>query len=263
MASLVGSGVHAYVETLLKQANNNRYELERSVFKYMGERYVTGRFDILLDQEHIFDIKTGKTWKTVFDPGMVDWHRQQNIYAYLLRDRGVKIKTINIMAIYLDWMEGSAARDPNYPQLPLQYYSLDLWDMDEAEAYIMERLEMNKVVEDMPDDDLPACTREERWERFPNGDQVQYAVMKHKKAKRAMRVFNTERDACEYCMTKAKGLTEDSVIEVRYAKRKRCESWCPVASRCNHYKIYCQKKKTNTLNDYIPYQHIMGGVYHE
>ena len=133
IASLVGTGVHEKMESLLNLANvkNPDYMLERSVVHSfpvgMGSRLVSGKFDILREEKHLYDIKTAKTWKLIFDPDMVDWHEQQNIYAYLLHMRGIKVESLNILAFYLDWIESNAIRNKGYPQAPIVEYNLSLW----------------------------------------------------------------------------------------------------------------------------------------
>jgi hypothetical protein len=193
IAAMIGTAVHEKMEKLLRLASvkNPDYLLERSVVHpfWSGPdgietRLIAGRFDILYKEEDLYDIKTVKTWKLIFDPDMVDWHQQQNIYAYLLRARGIEIKTLNICAFYLDWIEANAIRDRNYPQSPIVQYKLKLWDWETIAKYIQKRLDAHVAAETMPDDQLPECTREEMWERLP-----EFAIMKNAKAKRATKVI--------------------------------------------------------------------------
>ena len=111
-------------------------------------------------------------------------------------------------------------------------------------------MELHVESEELKDAELPSCTREERWERFPKGESVQYAVMKSDKSKRAARVFGNLVDATKYIKGK-KGYGADSFIEVRYAVRKRCERYCSVKNFCHDYVEYLKEKKSDTLNDKI------------
>lgn len=262
IASIMGSGIHGIFEDMLRLASvvDNKYMLERSVtdvfevkgLEDYGSRLVAGRFDILYDQKHITDIKTANVWKTVFDPKMVDWHAQQNLYAYLLHRRGFDIQTINILAIYKDWKAGDALRDRSYPQEQVVEYTLNLWPWEQTEKFLLEKLSTHMTNEQAEDDDLPACTRDERWERHPKGVSVMYACMKNDKSKRAVRVFTTMNDAKEYMLT-SKTMGADSFVEVRYAKRKRCEDFCAVNQYCNHYLQYAEQVKKGVLNEKISY----------
>ncbi|RLD06506.1 MAG: hypothetical protein DRI65_06635 [Chloroflexota bacterium] len=250
IASLVGTGVHEKVEKLLHLANvkNPDYMLERSVvhpFEVDGEtRLVAGKFDILRKKKDLFDIKTAKTWKLIFDPDMVDWHEQQNIYAYLLHMRGIDVETINILAFYLDWIESNAIRNKGYPQAPIVQYNLKLWSHEEQREFIIGKLKKHVAAEDMSDSELPVCTAEEMWERPPT-----YAIMKNKIAKRANRVFKNATFAEVLEAARGmKGLNTESFIESRHNVRTRCEKYCAINSYCNVYQDYQARKQNIGLN---------------
>lgn len=261
MPSIYGTAVHDYMEKCLSQYQMNpdvEYELERSVYDKISDRIITGKFDVLANRKHMYDFKTCKTWKTVFDPDFEEWHEQQNLYAYLLHRRGIDIETINIIALYQDWQEGQALRNSSYPQSQMIEYELEKWEPQVAEEFLRERLYIHKQCEELPDDELPECTREERWERFSDGRTVQYALMKDKSARAAVPgslKCNSVKELVELARTKK--LTGDSFIEVRYAQRKRCENYCSVNKWCNLYREYCEKKQNDSLNDIIPLSEVM------
>jgi hypothetical protein len=274
-ASIVGTAVHEKMERLLRQANvaNSEYMLERDLvhpftISYPEEvtgggilmprienkmRLVSGRFDILHKEQDMYDLKTAKTWKLVFDPEMIDWHQQQNIYAYLLRMRGIEVQTLNIVVFYLDWIESQSLRSTSYPQSPIVQYRLKLWEPQQQEEYIMRRLKMHVQAESTPDDELPPCTQEERWERDPS-----FAIMKNSTAKRAVRVIKsgTFADALEEAR-KCKGLGSDSYIEVRHQQRKRCEKYCMVNDYCNVHQSYLAAKQNNANSDIFPLAEVL------
>jgi hypothetical protein len=254
IASFLGTGIHEHFRRCLHNvsAKHPDYLLERSVsvpFFYDSNhrdyRLVSGTFDILHKNKDIYDIKTVNVWKKVFDPDMVDWHNQQNIYAWLLRSRGLDIESINIIAIYKDWVKSNAIRNSKYPQSQVCHYKLKLWDVTEQYAYINGRLQEHMQCETLPDDELPECSAEERWER----EGIKYAIMKDPKSKRAMRVCNTLSDATK--AVHSLKVTADSFVEVRPAKRTRCEAWCQMNRWCNTWQEY-QKRLENTDNWIMP-----------
>lgn len=261
VGSFIGTAVHELIEKYLrmKYAGDEKVELEKTVAHPFetarGIRMVTGKFDILYDKVDLIDNKAVNVWAIIFDRNMVKWHEQQNLYAYLLHLRGVDIKTLTIAAWFKDWKEGDALRDKTYPQDQYQEYKLELWPWEATEMFLEDRLSLHIVCEDDTDNDLPECSPDDRWERFPKGEVHQYAVMKNKFAKRAVRVFGTMEEAREYIRT-WKGQTADSFVEVRHAQRKRCTKYCSVCDYCNHYVEYCKKIKTNTLNTIIPISEI-------
>ena len=241
--SMIGTGVHAYIEQCLKQVEG--YRVEQRLTHTIEDRIITGTFDILDSTNKITDIKTCKVWKTIFDPDMVEWHQQQNIYAYLLHLKGIEVTGIDIQAIYLDWIESKAQRDSGYPQQPDPVYKLDLWPYKQTEEFLVERIRLMKANEEVPDDELPLCAPEEMWE-----EPTKFACMKSKDAARAGRVLDNLNDAIRY-MKNTKGFGDGSYVEIRYGRRKRCEKYCEVREFCNHYKSYQSRGV-----EIIPYEQV-------
>jgi hypothetical protein len=259
-ASLFGSGVHSYIEKLLKPYDS-KYQLEQRLQMKLMDKKLSGTYDILVDNKDMYDIKTCKAWKLIFDPEMKDWHEQQNIYAWMIKQiHGIELKSINIIAMYLDWMVGNAMRSKSYPQEPIIVYPLKLWPYEKTEHFIINKLQELITCEDIPDDELPPCTREERWEKFPEGVTKKYAVMKNKDAKRAARILLSKEDTIQYCKEN-KGLNSASYVEIRYAERKRCETYCEVNNKCNHYLTYKKDIENDTLFDIVPMDLILNGKW--
>lgn len=227
--------MHGVFEDNLRLAKilDPKYDIERSVFDKVNGRIIAGRFDILYDDKHLTDIKTCATWKTVFDPDMVEWHEQLNIYAYLLARRGLNIESINILAIYKDWQKMRAMRDRKYPQEQIMEYELELWSMDNTEGFVYDKIEILKKCEDLADDALPHCTSEDMWEK-----PTKYACMKTKKAARANRVFDTMEEAQDFMNTSKAMATDSAFIETRRGERTRCQEYCECAEFCNQWREY-------------------------
>lgn len=236
VSAFIGSCVHAGFEKSLRLQSliDDRYDIERTVFDKIEDRLITGKFDILLNQRHLYDIKTCKTWKHVFDPQHREWTEQLNLYAYLLQRRGVEVRSINIIALYLDWVEREMLARPEYPRKPVEEYELTLWYYEDADLFIKDKIKTMKAAEEMPDEHLPLCTSDQMWERNIDG---QFAVLKDDKAQRAARKFDTMVEAVAYA--KEKG---HAIVEKRLPVRTRCEKWCDVNKWCNQYAEYVNKR---------------------
>ena len=247
MPSFIGTGVHAYVEQCLSKTG--KYTTEQRMIADIADRRISGTFDIYGDGE-IWDIKTCKTWKVIFDPEFEEWTQQQNIYAFLLHLKGIEVKRLNIIALFLDWIELKSVKDPNYPQSPVVQYQLPLWSWKKTEEFLVGRVELMKKYEETPDNELPACTSKEMWE-----DPTHFACFKTPKAKRAARVFDTIDEAIGY-MKSTGGYTKDSFIEIRHGRRKRCDRYCEVNIFCNHYQAYKKSMDDSNLIEIIPYEQI-------
>jgi hypothetical protein len=257
IAAMLGTAVHEYFEKYLKKwvfmkTGYAGYTFEEQLQVEMLGRNVSGRYDIRDDLD-LIDLKTCKVWKKVFDPELIEWTEQQNCYNYLLKEaRNIELKRLLITAIYKDWQEGQSLRSSTYPQDQVEEYELVKWPYEVTKEFMETKLAAHIAAEELPDEELPACTREERWERFNGGHQVEYAIMKSSKSNRAMKLIKTNLDDALSAAKSMKGITKESFIEVRYAQRTRCEKWCSVNEYCNDYKSYASQKKNNTLNDYIP-----------
>jgi hypothetical protein len=256
LGTFIHEGFEKYLKMWVKKHDYKDYTFEEQVELEVKlddgtTRKVSGRYDIR-DGKDLIDIKSCKAWKMIFDPDMIEWHQQQNLYDFLLWSNGVELDSLNILAIYKDWQENMSLRDKKYPKDQIAEYSLERWNRDMQKEYFMDRLMMHVACEKLDDDKLPQCTREERWERFNGGHTVEYAIMKTRAAKRAAKVIRTSLDDAYIAARGMKGITDESCIEIRYSKRLRCEKYCSVNSFCNEYAHYCKSMASNTLNDYLP-----------
>ena len=232
ISAFVGSGVHLNFEESIRSYSiiDPRYMVERTVMDKVCDRIITGRFDILYDEKHIYDIKTAKTWKVIYDPGMKEWHEQQNIYAHLLRARGCDVHSINIVALYLDWNKSAAFRQDKYPPHPVVEYKLNLWDDAVTRSFLEGKVTGMKEHETTPDDELPECTDDEMWVR-----DTSYAVMKEGQQK-AVRVFPELKDAAESLEKYQLRSDGRYSIQTRPGRRVRCEEFCECNEVCGQWK---------------------------
>jgi hypothetical protein len=257
LASFYGTANHDRMEKMLRKMPH-KYAVERSMVMpwtlNSGEIItLSGKYDALdLETRYLWDLKTCNTWKIIFDPKMEGWHQQANIYNFMCDYVGEHIEGIRILAWYKDWKKNSALRDKTYPQSQCVEYELKMWDKQTTFEYICERLELMDKNNQLKDDEIPECSREDRWERHPNGDTVQYALMKNDKAARALRCKPTMAEIIEFAR-KSKALTGESFIEVRYAEPTRCVEYCSVNYACHWYKNYCAKNNAGSaLTEFIP-----------
>jgi hypothetical protein len=257
LAAFYGTANHDRMEKMLRKMPH-KYAVERSMVMpvMLDDKTIitlSGKYDALqLQTRFLWDLKTCNTWKIIFDPDMEKWHEQANIYNLMCAYVGEEIKGLNILAWYKDWKKNSALRDKSYPQNQCVEYNLKMWSKEKTSAFTLERLELMHEMNKLEDDDIPECSREDRWERHPNGDTVQYALMKNDKAARALRCKPTMAEIIEFART-SKALTGESFIEVRYAEPTRCVDYCGVNYACHWYKNYCAKNNAGSaLTEFIP-----------
>ena len=115
--------------------------------------------------------KVTSAWSVIL--GKVEWERQQNCYAWLVenskegaRPRQDCKQAARICAILRDWQRRKAEFDPEYPQSPVVIVDLPLWNKDEREDYIQERIDAHQEAQmfcDLVLTSSPVCSPEDQW----------------------------------------------------------------------------------------------------
>lgn len=215
---LFGSAVHA----ILQQGETANQLVEEYLCEELAGVTISGMSD-LLENKRISDYKITSAWSWVFRADkMEDFTSQLNTYGWFFRKAGFEVEELEIVMILRDWQK-SKQFDHGYPDCQVQRLPIQLWDMAVAEEYIKARIAKYETDKETPDDELPLCTPAERWAK-----PSKYAVVKNGN-KRATRVFDTEREAEEFCPA-------GSHVEERKAEQwKRCE-YCSVRGFCNQYR---------------------------
>jgi len=216
--ALLGSAVH----DILQRAETDGMQEQRLSMNVLGWQ-VTGQAD-LMEGGVLSDYKVTSVWAAI---GGVkpEWEAQLNCYAALMLHHGVMVQDAQIVCIYRDWSKGRAKQGGDYPKIPAGVLRVPLWSHDNTEAYIVNRVHLHQNAVTLPDDALPICTPEERWER-----PATYAVMK-KGRKSAVRVLDNQEAAAT--MAAEKGA--DHYVEFRPGESIRCADYCPVNRWCDFY----------------------------
>ncbi len=92
-----------------------------------------------------------------------DWQAQVNVNAMLLRHEGHKVEAGNIVAFLKDWNKEKSKVMRNYPLSPLEIVPIQMWKESQAEAYAKQRVVIHQQAAELPDEELPPCTDEEKW----------------------------------------------------------------------------------------------------
>ena len=221
---LFGTAVHG----ILEKHQELGHELKEERIKVpIGDYILSGQFDLYNDETKIVtDYKTASVWKIIFGD-FEDWRRQTLIYCLMLRKIGFDAQGGQIVAFLKDHSKRDAKIKSDYPQFPVQVVKFDFTDDDfkECEEWLMARFEEIAAAEKLPDDELPICTPDER---FNSGDK--FAVMK-KGRKTALRVLDTMEEAEQW---KAENGGDEIVI--RPGEDKKCLDYCAACEFCSYYK---------------------------
>lgn len=228
---LFGKAVHSILENHTESA----YEFKEERLKIpIGNYILSGQFDLYNAKEKkITDYKTASVWKIIFQE-FEDWRKQTLIYAYMLRQIGFDVNKAEIIALLKDHSKRDAKIKPGYPPLPVQKITFEftIQDFIDIEKWLKQRFAEIAEAEKLPDDELPLCTPEER---FNSGDK--YAVMK-KGRKTALRVLDSMEEAEQWMKDNG-----GDYIEERHGEDKKCMDYCAVCEFCNYYKERVKKSE--------------------
>ena len=201
---------------------------EARVFTEIEGWKVSGQNDLWTPPDLLSDYKCTSTWAFILSD-KPDWEAQLNCLAYLYRSIGFAVNKLQIVAIYRDFSKGKAKQGGNYPKIGAGIHPVKVWPNDECLRFMTERVKIHQAAADLPDDQLPLCSPEDRWEK-----ETTYAVMK-KGNKSASKVCSSLNDAHQaiinYTYNKTKA--PEYYVQTRPGESIRCLDYCEVAPWCN------------------------------
>lgn len=242
--SFWGTGIHHMFEANLRY--NPEYICERRLHTEILDRKISGCPDIIRKSLlWMYDIKQTKAWKKIFSD-LHEWEEQLNIYAYMYWLKKIHIKALFVIAWWKNWEEKNVRDNPKYPREQIEEIPLRLWTPKEQEDYLYSRVLTMINAEPFPDDQLPLCTPDDRWDRA-----TQYAVYKigknGKRFSKASRVMYAK-DDIERWIKKMLKPEEKYEIDMRPGGRERCDNWCEVNTFCSQYRDYLKEKENEESN---------------
>lgn len=232
--AIFGTAVHS----ILEGAHETETQLkENKLVVDMPNGYqLSGIFDLYDDATGtVTDYKTASVWKVNFgqnDPTQFDdWRKQLLIYCWMMRQIGFNARRGEIVAMLKDHSK-TKAKVGEHPAHPVYIVSWDFTDAEIAECgeWLKSRFAEIEAAEQLPDDQLPMCTKKERW-----GKDDKWAVKK-KGAKRASKLHEDKAEA--FADAQARSEKEDKPYEVEYrpGQDTRCLDYCSACKFCDHYQ---------------------------
>jgi len=228
-----GTAVHS----LLEQEGENEFSEVNMKHKVNGIT-VTGRIDNYdLAKGIICDYKTASVNKIKVGD-FSEWRLQGLIYAWLLRKNGLKAERCRFIALLKDHSKIEAVRDRRCPQNPVYVYEfpVTLTDIMKIDRYIRDKIEEYVRCQALADDEIPACSATERWEKAPK-----YAVMKTGR-KSAVRLLDDQSEADRMADKKGKG----HFVSYRPGESTKCRHYCLCCQFCDFYNANTNMANTDS-----------------
>ena len=227
--SIFWTAIHAILESGAEPDQIVEERFFTTVETPLGTKVVSGQVDLQTPTPHgyiLSDYKTTGAFSIQANPeGKPEHVRQLNLYAALARRNEVAVSGLEVIAIIRDWTSSNAARNEDYPRSPITRIPIEMWGEDEAEEYLVGRVEKHLLT------DVQGCTLDEMWAKPPV-----FAVHELTKSgtvkKRATKLFDSMTEAESMSL----GLPGSEVIE-RPRKFARCEGdYCGVSRWCKQYQ---------------------------
>lgn len=229
---IFGTAVHAILEQA--QETDTQIKENKLAAKLPNGYELSGIFDLYDDAtKTVTDYKTGSTWKVRFND-WDDYRKQLLAYVWLLRQIGFDARHGEIIFMMKDHNLREAETKADYPKHPVirKRWTFTDEDLQSFEEWLNAKFDEIKRCEQLPDDDIPECSPEERWSKG-----TKYAVKKIgvKKATKLWDDFDkavadaqrrTEADGCQY------------EIETRPGEDGKCERYCNANVFCSYYRAH-------------------------
>jgi hypothetical protein len=226
-----GTAVHSLLE---HEGENDFAEQEMSC--QVGNITVTGTIDNYnMATGTICDYKTASVNKVRFND-LSDWYLQGMIYAWLLSRNKFPVERCRFIALLKDHSKTEAERDRSYPQNPVFVYEFPVTadKLFKIGAFIRDKTGEYEKYLAVPDDDIPPCSKEERWER------PSVFALKKEGRQKAVKLFDV-RDEAE---ARAAELGAGHFVEHRIGESIKCAHYCLCRGFCN----YCHEHAAFTEN---------------
>lgn len=157
--SLLGQSVHV----VLERAAGGKGIAEKRYFAGMEGWKVSGAVDFL-NAETLVDYKVTSVWTYIYGSRIKEWAAQGNVNRWLyFKNTGLVVTKLRNILILRDWRRKDAEKISGYPNVQVVMVELPVWTMEEAEAYVKERVLLHQAARKAADSELAPCSDEERW----------------------------------------------------------------------------------------------------
>lgn len=190
-------------------------DVEQRLFAEIHGWTVSGQYDLFEDGV-LMDYKFTSFWSVKGSEPKKEWVEQLNLLRVLAIRNGMDVQALRIIALLRDHSMTQAKRDSEYPQLPIATVDIPVWDLVDAEEFMLDRIRAHQ------DPEPPPCSDVERWMTPP------VFALKKQGRKTAIKLYDVREEAD--AASEAGG--KDHFVEFRPGEYRRCADYCNVSHGC-------------------------------
>lgn len=220
-----GENVHATIERAAKTMCEEGWHSEKRLFAQIQGKKISGAYDLYNPTTgELIDVKNSTAWKAQKGEAPREWIEQTNLLAHLIRREGLSVKSVRILLIIRDHSKPESRRNPDYPQTPVLFLEVPLWQDEECSKFLEERVWLHLLAETQEVE----CSAEDRWAK------PSIWAIKKRGQSRAIPggLYAVEEKAKEAL----ENLGPYHEIEYRPGENTRCALYCPVSKFCAQYQ---------------------------
>jgi len=235
----IGQMFHKFMEL-----NSPEHEVtEQRLFAELDGKTISGAMDVqILDQNGMMTIGDYKVTSVFSMNDTSKWEQQLNIYAWLVeQEMGFTVEKLEVYAFLRDWKISSQERTPDrYPARPGVTVDLPLWNFSKREEFIRERIRLHSAARDLPDEDLPDCSKDAVW---PSGTMWQ--ILRADISTKAN--YRLKRDAKAAYEGLLPSNQTEAFISKTHETLRRCKSYCDFSKICKQWENWQEERENENV----------------
>lgn len=129
------------------------------------EIIISGKFDQIINGE-LNDTKTTSVYAYLNGSKEDDYRIQGSIYRWINPDK-VTNDIMKIQHVFTDWQRSQSKSNPNYPPHRVLEFSVELWNTQETEHWIRNKIREILANQNLPEPEITRCSDKELWKSDP------------------------------------------------------------------------------------------------
>lgn len=210
---------------------------EQRLFSELDGKIISGAMDVQILHKGRMVIGDYKVTSVFSMKDTAKWEQQLNIYAWLVeKETDAVVEKLEIYAFLRDWRISSQERMPdNYPARPGVTVDIPLWSFSRREEFIRERVRLHSIARDLPDDELPDCSKDAVW---PSGTAWQ--MLRADRGEKT--IYKTKRAATAAYENLLESDQLEAYISKTHETLRRCKSYCDFSDSCTQWENWQEKR---------------------